>query len=201
MGKISIINRIIFLLTGHLAGYMVVAGMEDFSDLTVLYYSIAFGVLLLSSLLIMLFGFEILKYNGVIVSAMLIPLSLSLGLINQYLPEIHYIYLIFGIIGMTAVLISIYYKYKKTKIIIISLVHGIPGMILVILPIFLVLKSIIQNHSIILVSVGALIISLAGILHTFLKIGKPIIPEQKFYKLFPLILFSATVFFVAGLRV
>ena len=200
MEKISLLNRIIFLITGHLAGYKVVGGMQPYSELTTLYYTIAFGTLVLSSLLLMLFGFEILKNSGVMIIAAFIPAGLSLGLINQHLPVVHYIYLSFSIFGMAAVIISRYYATKKTAIIILSLVHGISGVILVLLPLFLVIKGI-QNISMLLVSVGGVIIGIEGLLQTFLKIGKPIISEQKLYKIFPLVLLSATAAFVAGLHV
>ncbi len=200
MSKISILNRIIFLLTSHFAGYMVVSGIEAFSVLTIFYYTIAFGTLLLSSLLLMLFGFEILKNDLIIIFSMFIPAGLSLGLICEYLPNIYYIYLAISIIGILAVIISRFYMYERTRIIMIAIVHGVFGLTLFFLPFFLVINGK-QDKSIIFISIGSLIISLAGLLQTFLKTGKSIILEEKFYKLFPLILLSATAFFVAGLGI
>lgn len=74
----SIINRIIFLLTGHIAGYKIISGMDTYSNLTTLYFTVAFGVLLLACLLLLLMGFEIMENNFVAVIAALIPITLSL---------------------------------------------------------------------------------------------------------------------------
>jgi len=56
MTKMSILNRIILLVAAHLAGYMIVTGIEGYNNWAVFYFTVAFGVLVLACLLMMLFG-------------------------------------------------------------------------------------------------------------------------------------------------
>ncbi len=199
MIKISVVNRIIFLLTGHLAGYKVVGGMEAYSELTTFYYTISFGMLVLASILLMLLGFEILNNDGVLILAALIPVGLSLGLVNQYLPEFHHIYLGINIVAMLAITISRFYASEKTAVIVLSLVHGIAGAIVVWIPLVLVIN---EKHNLLtlLISVGGIIIGLEGLLLAFLKMGKPLIQAEKLYTYFPMVLFLASAAFVVGMN-
>jgi len=198
MGKISVLNRILLLGTGILAGYKVVGGMQTYSELTTFYYTVAFGMIVLASLLLILFGFEILNSDGVLILAALIPVGLSIGLISQFLPKVHTIYLIFSTLGMAAVTLSRLYGSEKMAVITLSLIHGISGIIVVWLPLVLVINGT-ENRSLLLVTVGSIIMGIEGILLALLKIGKPVISEQRLYKNFPLVLFCASAAFVAGL--
>jgi len=199
MIKISILNRIIFLLTGHLAGYKVVGGMQPYSELTTFYYTIAFGMLVLASILLMLLGFEILKSDGVLILAALIPVGLSLGMINQYLPQIHNIYIGISIIGMIAIALSRFFTSDKIAVIVLSLVHGIAGTIVVWIPLVLIINGK-QDLLTLLISVGGIIIGLEGLLLAFFKMGKSFIPAEKLYAYFPTVLFLASAAFVAGMH-
>jgi len=199
MIKISIFNKIMFLLTGHLAGYKVVSGMQPYSDLTTFYYTISFGMLVLACLLLMLLGFDILKNKSALILAMLIPVGLSLGIINQYLPQVHYMYLIVSIIGMTMLIFFRLYSAEKISGIILSLVHGISGIIIVWMPLVLFLNGK-HDGFMLLVSLGGIIIGLKGILLASLKMGKPIIQAEKLYSYFPAVLFLASASFVVGMQ-
>ena len=198
MIKISALNRIIFLLIGHMAGYKVVGGMGAYSELTTFYYTISFGMLVLAAILLMLMGFEILKSDGVLILAAFIPVGLSLGMINQYLPQVHNIYLGISILGLTSVTLSRFFASEKLGVIVLSLVHGIAGAIVVWMPIVLVFNGT-QDLSILLISVGGIIIGAEGILLAFLKMGKPLIRAEKLYSFFPTVLFLASAAFVAGM--
>ena len=115
MIRMSILNRIILLITGHLSGYMIVSGIEGYDLWTTLFYTVAFGVLLLSCLLMMLFGFDILNNIFVVAVATLIPLSLSMGIISNFLPKFVIIYLIFSIAGLVSILITRIYQTGKNN--------------------------------------------------------------------------------------
>ena len=199
MIKISVLNRIIFLLIGHVAGYKVVGGMQPYSELTTFYYTIAFGMLVLASILLMLLGFEILRNDSVLIFAALIPVGLSLGMINQYLPQVHNIYLGICIIGMASVTLSRYFGSEKLAVIVISLVHGIAGVLVIWMPLVLVLNGT-KDLLTLLISVGGIIIGGEGLLLAFLKMGKPLIRAEKLYAFFPTVLFFASAAFVIGMH-
>ncbi len=93
MNKVSFLNKAIIILVGHVAGYKVVNGMEPYSELTTLYYTIGFGTIVLVALLIMMFGLKVLINDWVMIMTAFIPVGLSLGLVNQFLPNMNYIYL------------------------------------------------------------------------------------------------------------
>jgi len=102
MKKISVLDRILLLLTGLLAAYQIVA-MDGITGLAGWAYTIAFGVLLVAGLLIIIMGFEVLDSPWVVIVSTIIPLSLSLGLVAEYLPDLTTPYLIFVIAGFLAV--------------------------------------------------------------------------------------------------
>ncbi len=199
MEKISVLNRIIFLFTGLLAGYKVVSGMQPYSELTTFYYTLAFGTLVLASLLLMLLGFEILDSNGVLIVAVLIPVSLSLGMINQYLPQVHTIYLIVSIIAIATVAFSRFFASEKAAVIVLTIVHGLAGIVVVWIPLVLVFSGK-QNLLTLLISAGGIIIGAEGLLLASSKMGKTLIATEKIYASFPTILFLASAAFVLGMQ-
>lgn len=198
MNKVSLLNKAIVILVGHIAGYKVVNGMEPYSELTTLYYTIGFGTIVLVALLIMMFGLKVLINDWVMIMTAFIPVGLSLGLVNQFLPNMNYIYLSISIIGVIAVILTRRYKSKKIATFTTSIVHGISGLIVVLLPFYLAVNDI-QNSSILLVSLGGGILGSEGILQALHKRGKQIISEEKNNNYFPLVLLLASSAFVAGL--
>ena len=77
--KMSILDRVLLLVTGLLAAYQIAFVIDDFSALPLITYTIAFGVLLVAGLLIIILGFEILDNPVVVIVSTIIPLMLSLG--------------------------------------------------------------------------------------------------------------------------
>jgi len=65
MKKISVLDRILLLITGLLAAYQIVA-MDGITGLAGWAYTIAFGVLLVAGLLIIIMGFEVLDSPWVV---------------------------------------------------------------------------------------------------------------------------------------
>ena len=108
MKKTSILDRLLLLATGILAAYQVAVGIEGLGTLAILCYTIAFGVLLIAGLLLIIFGFEILDNPLVVVVAAIIPLSLSLGLVVEYLPTLGTVYQVFVTLGLLVIAVTRY---------------------------------------------------------------------------------------------
>lgn len=198
--KQTIINRILFLITGIIAGSKIINGMDTYSDLTTFYFTVSFGVLLLACLLLLLMGFDIMENNFVAVVAALIPISLSLGIINNRLPEYHLIYA--RIIGI-GFLIAIYLRFygaEKVASLSFGVIHGVSGIVIVLIPIVFLLNGLVEPQYG-FVSLGGIFIGMGGMLMAFLKAGKPILSKEKVLSLFPVILFFATTAFVIGLSI
>ena len=69
------------MATAVLSAYQVAVGIEGLGTAAIVCYTIAFGVLLVASLLLAIFGLEALDQPLVVIVAAVIPLSLSLGLV------------------------------------------------------------------------------------------------------------------------
>ncbi len=200
MRKISVVDRILFLIIAIIAGVKIVSGMERHSVLSTGFYTVAFGVLVLASLMLILFGFDLLTNRFVPVFTSLIPISLSLGLVHDFIPDMTLSYFI---LLSVLYLISIWIRFsasEKTAAWVLALVHGISGLLLFVLPLVLVLHYHIPLQ-ILLVSLGGLIIGAEGVLLTLQKIGFLNVDFNTIIAAFPILLFLATSAFVGGLHI
>ena len=197
MKTISILNRILLLLTALLAAYQVAVGVDGLDTFAVICYTIAFGVLLVACLLIIILGFEILDSPLVVIVSTIIPLSLSLGLVWEYLIDFRTIYLIFTILGFLAVIITRKFTPGRPAVIVLAIVHGISGMLIFLLPIILSLRGE-TSPGFALVGVGGALIGIGGLLLSFLKTGRPILSRDVILSVLPALLFLMTISFVAG---
>jgi hypothetical protein len=196
--KISILDRILLLLTGLLAAYQVAIGIEGLSALPTIAYTIAFGVLLVAGLLLIILGFEVLDSPVVVIISTIIPLSLSLGLVWQHLPAWHTPYLVFVILGFLAIVVTRAVRMQsKLPTLVLALVHGIAGMTIFLLPIFLAFQGGVKPPFA-LVGVGGALIGVGGLLLSFLKAGKPILSRETILKVLPGLLLVMTACFVVG---
>lgn len=196
--QMSIFDRILLLITGLLAAYQVAVGIDGLDTLPIIAYTIAFGVLLIAGLLLIILGFEVLDSRVVVDVSTIMPLSLSLGLVWQYLPPYRMAYLIFALIGLLAVILSRANPISnKMSTIILALVHGIAGVTIFLLPIWLAVQGT-TGALFSLVGVGGGLIGVGGILLSFLKAGKPILSRERILKIFPGLLLLMTISFVAG---
>jgi len=197
MKKMSALDRILLLLTGLLAAYQIVIGVEGAPPLSVWSYTIGFGVLLLAGLLLIIFGFEALDSPYIVIVSTIIPLSLSLGLVWEFLPGWRTIYLVFAAAGLTAVTLTRLFWPGKLATITLAIVHGIAGLIIFILPIALSASQVVP-WGFALVGLGGALIGLGGLLLSFLKTGKPILPQETILTVLPGLLLLMTAAFVAG---
>lgn len=197
MKKMSALDRILLLLTGLLAAYQIVIGVEGAPPLSVGAYTIGFGVLLLAGLLLIIFGFEVLDSAYVVIVSTLIPLSLSLGLVWEFMAGWRLVYLVFVVAGLTAVTLTRLFWPGKLATITLAFVHGIAGLIIFILPIVLSANGTVP-WGFALVGMGGALIGVGGLLLSFLKAGKPILPQKTILTVLPGLLLLMTAAFVAG---
>ena len=197
MKKISVLDRILLLITGLLAAYQIVSGVNNAGPLAITAYTIAFGVLLVAGLLIIILGFEILDSPLVVIVSTIIPLSLSLGLVSQYLPGWQTAYLIFTMAGFLVVVVSRYAMKGAMAVIPLATVHGIAGMLIFLLPIILSARGTAAG-GFFWVGVGGALIGVGGLLLAFLKSGKPILPKVTILTVLPGLLLLMTAAFVIG---
>ncbi len=197
MKKMSVLDRILLLITGLLAAYQIVVGIEGLGTLTTWCYTIAFGVLLVAGLLMIIMGFEVLDSPLVVIVATIIPLSLSTGLIAEYFPAYSTAYLVFAVIGFLAVAITRFATPGRLATISLAVVHGIAGLLIFILPIVLSFRPDIGG-GFALVGVGGALIGVGGLLLAFLKLGKPVLPQKTILTVLPGLLVLMAAAFVAG---
>ncbi|MBU8913397.1 MAG: hypothetical protein KOO61_05185 [Spirochaetales bacterium] len=198
MKKISILDRILLLIVGVLAAYKIVVGIEGFGTLTIVCYTIAFGVLMFAAFLFIIFGFDILDSKLVVIVAAAIPLILSLALIAEYLPSIRTVYMALAAVGLVALAITRYAAPDTVATVVLATVHGIAGLLIFSLPIIFAVQGK-TPPGFALVGVGGGVMGIGGLSLVFLKLGKPILSRETIFTVLPGILLFMTVAFVAGL--
>jgi hypothetical protein len=198
--KMTILDRILLLLTGLLAAYQIVVGIDKLSTLPIIAYTIAFGVLMVAGLLLIILGFDVLDSPVVVIISTVIPLSLSLGLVWEHLAAYRTLYLIFAIVGFLAIVITRSVPMKnKLPVIVLACVHGIAGMTIFLLPVIIAISG--ASHPVFaLVGVGGALIGVGGLLLSFLKAGKPLLSRETIFRILPSLLLLMTAAFVAGFR-
>ena len=86
----TFLDQLFLLATGLLAIYLIyyfIARIKKENNLYDKYYLLGFVVLLVSGLLLIFFGWDILASPYVLTVASLIPLGISLGIANQFYPQ------------------------------------------------------------------------------------------------------------------
>jgi hypothetical protein len=198
--KLSSLNRTLLLLTVLLASYQVSAGIDGFTALPIIAYTIAFGIILVAALLIFILGIDVLDSPIVVIVSTIIPLSLAVGLVWQHLAAWRTSYLVFAIIGFLAVTLTRSIQMQnKLPVIVIAITHGIAGMTIFLLPIVIAIQGE-TKPLFALVGIGGALIGVGGLLLSFLKTGKPILSRDTILRLFPALLLVTTALFVAGFK-
>lgn len=196
--KLTSLDRTLLLFTALLASYQVSEGIEGLATLPVTAYTIGFGILLIAALLIFILGFEVLDLPIVFILSTIIPLSLSLGLVWDHLASFRTVYLIFTIIGFLAVTFTRTIPMQnKLPVIVLAVTHGISGLTIFLLPIFIAIQGD-MKAPFAFVGIGGGLIGVGGLLLSFLKLGSPILSRERIMRLFPLLLLLTTACFVAG---
>jgi len=195
--KISPLDRIFLLAASLLAAYQVAVGIDGLGSFTILCYTIGFGVILVACLLMILLGFDVLESPLVVILSTIIPLSLSTGLISEFFPVRLAAYLVFAGLGFLVVILTRAVWRVKISIVVLAFVHGIAGLVIFGLPVYLAVTGTTQA-GFSLVGVGGALIGLGGLLLFFMRAGIPILSKEQIIKIFPVLLLLTTAAFVAG---
>jgi hypothetical protein len=197
MKKITVLDRILLLITGLLAAYQIAVGVEGTALLCITCYTIAFGVLLVAGLLIIIMGFEVLDSSWVVIASTIIPLSLSMGLVSEYLPGWTTPYLIFVVVGFLSVIVTRLATPGMPGTLTLVFVHGIAGILITLLPIIFAIRGEVPA-GFAFVGIGGALIGVGGLLLSFLKAGKPILSQDTIMTVLPSLLLMMTAAFVLG---
>jgi FtsH-binding integral membrane protein len=204
----TLFDRLILLLTGLTAIYLIWRFYTRYSKEKArhdIYYMMGFVVLLVSGLLLIAFGWDILASPYVLTVATLIPLGISMGLMHQFVPDYKKAYSWFSLVGLLAIAVTSI-GGMSLKSIAVPVFHGIAGLIIFGLPLYkcIVTKDAPKGFG--FVGIGGLLISVGGIALAFIVAGKQLLffsADLVFTILAPLLLLMALAFtwgFVKDLR-
>lgn len=166
-------DRIILLLTGLTAIYALIHFFKRYQKgkaLYDVYYMLGFAVLLVSGLLLIFFGWDILASPYVLTVATLIPLGISMGLMNQFQPKYKKYYSWFALVGLLAIAVTSIGGMGLKKVA-VPVFHGVAGLIIFLLPFFV--KN--AKPGFWLVGIGGALIGIGGIALAFLTAGTPLL--------------------------
>jgi hypothetical protein len=202
--KPRLTGRIFLLLTALVSAYQVAVAIEGLNSLEIICYTIGFGILIISSLLLLILGYEILGTAPVVILATLIPLSIAGGLIAQFHRQFFLAYLIYAGLGLTLIFLTrikpLLMLNGKTRFIpvgAVAFVHALAGILIVFIPLQAVWQDWVEP-GFVLVSFGGAFIGLDGILLFMLRSGKTPISQERLIAFFPIILFVTTTSFTLG---
>ena len=191
--------NLFLLLTGLICIYILVRFYRRWSRekaLYDLYYMMGLLVLLVSGLLLIFLGLGILSSPYVLTVASLIPLGISMGVMEQYFPKFKTPFKWFVTIGFLAIAISSIGGFASLRKISVPLFHGVAGLVIILGP-FLAKKA---PKGFWWVGIGGLLISLGGISLAFISIGKQLLffSPQFVMTILPPLLLLMTLAFTYG---
>ncbi len=197
-------DRIILLLTGLLAIYILWQFFNRYQKQKALYdvyYLVGFAVLLVSGLLLIFFGWDILASPYVLTVATLIPLGISMGLMNQFRPKYKKYYSWFALAGFLAIAVTSI-GGLALKSVAVPIFHGVAGLIIFGLPIY---KRAVEKNApkgFASVGIGGALIGIGGIALAFLVSGSQLLFFSREVVLMILgpLLFLMTLAFVYGFK-
>lgn len=170
------LDNLFLLLTGAVAAYLLWRFWTRYSKkkaLYDLYYLVGFLVLLVSGLLLIFLGLGILKSPYVLTVASLIPLGISMGLVEQYLPKWKRPFKWFALVGFLAIAISAIGNLDLVRKIAVPLFHGVAGLVIFLLPFFAAGKQ--AARAFWWVGIGGALIGLGGIALAFLSLDRQLL--------------------------
>ena len=164
------LDNLFLLLTGLSALYLLWRFYGRWSKgkaLYDVYYMLAFLVLLISGLLLIFLGLGILASPYVLTVASLIPLGISMGLVEQYFPQYKRAFKWFALAGFLAIAISSIAGIEIGRKISVPVFHGVAGLVIFLGP-FLA-KGAAKGFW--WVGAGGVLIGLGGIALAFIANG------------------------------
>ncbi len=168
------IDNLFLLVTGLLAAYLCWYFYQRYrlhKALHNLYYLMGFAVLLISGLLLIFLGLDILASPYVLTVASLIPLGISMGVAEEYYPAWKKAFKWFAVVGFLAIAVTSLAGMDTLKKIAVPLFHGVAGLVIFLGPFFA--KGAPKGFW--WVGVGGLLIGLGGIALAFISIGRQLL--------------------------
>src|SRR5512134_1331887 len=168
------IDNLFLLVTGLLAAYLCWYFYQRYNlnkALHNVYYLMGFAVLLISGLLLIFLGLDILDSPYVLTVASLIPLGISMGVAEEYYPAWKKAFKWFAVIGFLAIAVTSIGGMDTLKKIAVPLFHGVAGFVIFLGP-FLAKGA---PKGFWWVGVGGLLIGLGGIALAFISVGKQLL--------------------------
>ena len=188
------LDNLFLLLTGLLAAFLCWYFWKRYNlhkALHNVYYLMGFAVLLVSGLLLIFLGLDILASPLVLTVASLIPLGISMGLVEEYFPQYKKAYKWFAALGFLAIAVSSIGGLDVLKKISVPLFHGVAGLVIFLGP-FLAKKA---PQGFFWVGVGGLLIGLGGIALAFISVGAQLL---FFSPQFVMMILTPLLFLMAG---
>ncbi|KPL82359.1 hypothetical protein SE15_09260 [Thermanaerothrix daxensis] len=187
-------------LTALLSAWQIAAGHPGSTPFATWAYTLGFGILLVASVWLILMGREVLNSVVGVWFAALIPLSLSLGLVNEYAPTFTSAYLGFILIGWVGIAITRFMRAHPTlRVGAVAFVHGVAGLVIVGLP--LLAFALYQIRPFILgMSLGGAIIGISGMILLWQRMGRSASKWDKWMERLPWSLLFSTLCLVIGLN-
>jgi len=189
-------DTLFLLLTGLTAIYLLWRLYTRWSKekkLYDLYYGMGFLVLLVSGLLLIFLGLGILASPYVLTVASLIPLGISMGLMEQYFPQYKKAFKWFALIGFLAIAVTGIFGIEIGRKISVPLFHGVAGLVIFLGPFFA--KG--AHKGFWWVGIGGVLIGLGGIALAFIANGAQLLffsPSFVMLILTPLLLLMTLAF-------
>ena len=212
----TILDYLALLGTGLVAIYLVwrlFTPYQQNKERHYVYYMLSFTVLLVSGLLLIIFGYELLGYNMaatdnnelannfVVIVAVLIPTGIASGLVTEFFPQFEKPFTGYAVIGLLAVAITRLTSEPGDDLAkwVLIIVHSISGVIILGLPLLMVKnKKVVQDFA--FVALGGLLIDAGGIALAFLKMDKQFLffEEDFVFDILALLLLLMTLAFTWG---
>jgi len=201
----TILDRIILLLTGIIAIYMLWHFFKKQKDSKTafpchIFYMISFAVLLVAGLLLIFFGWKALGNDLVAIVAGLIPFGLAVGLVSRFYDKFTKNFMLILVVGLVLIAITRFANLITLGKIVYPLFHAIAGLTIFFVPLIVVKKGQMKN-AFAFVTLGGTLIGLGGIALAFISAGKQLLffsPTLVTTILAPL-LFLTTLCFAIGL--
>jgi hypothetical protein len=168
------LDKVFLLLTGLIAAYLCWYFWQRYNlhkALHNIYYLMGFAVLLVSGLLLIFLGLDILASPYVLTVASLIPLGISMGLAEEYFPSWKKYFKWFAAVGFLAIAITSIGGIDSLRKIAVPLFHGVAGLVIFIGP--FVAKGAPKGFW--WVGIGGALIGLGGIALAFITMGSQLL--------------------------
>jgi len=190
------LDNLFLLLTGLVAIYLLWRFYTRWSKgkaLYDVYYIMGFLVLLVSGLLLIFLGLGILASPYVLTVASLIPLGISMGLVEQYFPQYKRVFKWFALVGFLAIAVTSIAGIEIGRKISVPLFHGVAGLVIFLGPFFAAKPA----KGFWWVGIGGLLIGLGGTALAFITSGAQLLffsPSFVMLILTPLLLLMTLAF-------